>query len=189
MTDGTGPKQPDWLIPGVLVAVGAVVLIALVVVLPGWSAQSDDDGLVEQMERWTSCLRSEGAHVPLVEAVGHDGFRVTVDDLVLDDPLDLDTFTVAFEECFDDAPPGVQTLATVIDGLTNLPFGAGDLEWIGPLLFDLDDPGAFGNPEFGGPPLGEPPLDELCAQLSQLESVVPDLARELVGLCESEPDV
>jgi hypothetical protein len=56
-------------------------------------------------------------------------------------------------------------------------------------LFDLGGSGRFSDPEMGLTPFGDPPLDELCAQLSELELVVPDVALELLELCASEPNV
>jgi hypothetical protein len=189
MTVRPESEQPDWLIPALLAAVGAVVVVALVTFFAVRSTSAEDDRFAEQMERWTTCLRSEGAPVPLVEPVGEEGFRVTVDDFVLDASLDHDSFTVAFELCLDDAPGGVQKIAAAIDGLSNLPFGIDELEWLGPLLFDLGGSGRFSDPEMGLTPFGDPPLDELCAQLSELELVVPDVAIELLELCASEPNV
>ncbi|MEN8239163.1 MAG: hypothetical protein ABFR53_08190 [Actinomycetota bacterium] len=189
MTGRPSQEHPDWLIPAVLVLVGFVVGIALVAFFAVRPSASEDDTLAGQMERWTTCLRSEGAPVPLVEAVGEEGFRVTVDEFVLDARFDFDTFAQAFEACLDDAPDGVRTIADVIDGLSSLPLGGGDLGWLGPLLFDIGSSGVFGDSETGVPPLGDPPLDELCAQLSDLEVLVPDLARELRELCPSGSDV
>ena len=189
MTARPKQEQPDWVIPAVLTGFGivlAVVLIALFVVL---STASEDERLADQVEGWTTCLRSEGAPVPLVEAIGDQGFRVTVDDLVLDGSRDHESLSVAFERCLDDAPEGVQSIAAVIDGLSSLPFGAGDLEWLGPLLFEIDGSGGFSGSGMDVPPFGDPPLDELCEQLSDLELVVPDVARELLEMCEPEPDV
>jgi len=189
MTAKPEQEQPDWLIPAVLAAVGLVVVVALVGFFVVRSTSSEDDTLAGQMESWTRCLRSEGAAVPLVEAIGEGGFRVTVDDLVLEGQFDFDSFSVAFEKCLDDAPDGVQTIADVIDGLSRLPFGDGALAWLGTLLFNYGSSGILGDPDVVVPPLGEPPLDELCAQLFELELVVPDVALELLEMCSAGPNV
>ena len=189
MTDTGESKQPDWLIPAVLAAVGVVVVLTLVSFLVVRSTSSEDERLAGQMERWTTCLRSEGAPVPLVEPVGEEGFRVTVDDFVMESSFDYDSLTVAFDLCLDDAPAGVQTIAAVFDGLSSLPFGIDELGWLGPLLFELGGSGMFGDPDIGLAPFGDPPLDELCEQLSDLELLPPDVARELHELCSSEPNV
>ena len=189
MTARPEPEQPDWLIPAVLAAVGIVFVVALVVFFAVRSTSSGDERLAGQMERWTTCLRSEGAPVPLVEAFGDGGFRVTVDDLVLDTPFDHDSLTVAFKLCLDDAPEGVQTIAAAIDGFSRLPFGVGDLGWLGPLLFEFGSSGMFDDSEMSEPQLGDGPLDEVCAQLSDLELLVPDIGLELFGFCVSESDV
>ena len=188
MTVRPEPEQPDWVIPAVLAAVGVVVLLALVAFLAVRSTSGEDERLASQMERWTTCLRSEGLPVPLVEPVGEEGFRVTVDDPVLDASLDYDSFVVAFDLCIDDAPEGVQKVAAVADGFRSLPFGGGDLGWLAPLLFEFGSSGIFDD-EMTLPPVGSSPLDELCEQLSGLELLVPDIAVELLEFCESEPDV
>jgi hypothetical protein len=189
MTARPDPEQPDWLIPAVMAAVGMVLIIALVAFLAVGSKTSEDDRLAGQMERWTTCLRSEGAPVPLVESIGEEGFRVTVDDYVLSAPFDHDSLSVAFDVCLDDAPEGVQTIAAVIEGISSLPFGIEGLEWLGPLLFDLGDSGMFSNPEMNAAPFGDPPLRELCEQLSNFELLPPEVAAELIELCLSVTDV
>ena len=189
MTDIGVSKLPDWLIPAVLAAVGALVAIALVSLLVVQSSSSEDDGLAGQMERWTTCLRSEGAPVPLVEPFGEEGFRVTVDDFVIDSSFDYDSLAVAFDSCLDDAPEGVQTIAAVVDGLSSLPFGLDELEWLGPLLFEPHGSGMFGDPDIGLGPFGDPPLEELCEYLSDLELLPSDVAAELMEVCASEPNV
>ena len=188
MTARRGSKQPDWLIPAVLATVGLVVLLALIAFLVVRSTSGEDDRLASQMERWTTCLRSEGVPAPLVEPVGEEGFRVTVDDLVLDAPFDYDSFTIAFDLCLDDAPEAVQTIAVAVDGFRSFPFGGGDLGWLAPLLFEFGSSGMFDD-EMVLPPVGSSPLDELCEQLSGLEPFAPDVALELFEFCESEPDV
>lgn len=179
MTGRPESNQPDWVIPAVLSVVGAVVAIALVASFVVLAAPSGDDSLAGQMERWTTCLRSEGAPVPLVESIGDEGFRITVDDAVLDASFDHDSLAVAFDLCLDDAPDGVQTIASVVDGFSSLPFGVDELGWLSPLLFEIG----------GGEEFGDAPLDELCAQLFELEFLLPDAALEMLELCVSEPDV
>jgi hypothetical protein len=176
---------------------GGVVVAVLIVVFAFTSASNQDDSLAGQMERWTTCLRSEGAPVPLVETVGDEGFRITFDESVLVGDFNFDTLSVAFDLCLEDAPDGVQTVADTIDALTSLPFGGGDFGWLGPLLFDLGDSGLFDlgglglsdDPEMSGPPGGDPPLDELCTYLSDLGVLPPDVAADLLELCASVPNV
>jgi len=189
MTGRPRSDQPDWLIPAILASAGVVVAVALVSFFAVGSTPSQGERLAGQLERWTTCLRSEGAPVPFVEPVGEEGFRVTVDDVVLDEPLDFDVFIVAFDLCIDDAPEGVQTIAAAVDGIRSLPFGTDDLEWLGPLLFDLGSSGVLDDFESSARSPGNFPLDEFCAELSDLELLVPDVALELFGFCVSEPDV
>lgn len=189
MTARPEHEQPDWMIPAVLAGFGVVLAIVVIAVFAVGSTASEDERFAGQMEVWTTCLRSQGVPVPLVETIGEEGFRVTVDDFVLDASYDHESFSIAFDQCLDDAPEGVQSIAAVIDGLSNLPFGTGDLEWLGPLLFEIDGSGFFGGSGVDAPPFGDPPLDELCEQLPNLELVVPDVARELLEMCEAEANV
>jgi len=184
MTGRADHEQPDWLIPAILVAVAGVVVFALIVIFAVRSTSSDEATLAGQMEVWTRCLRSEGAPVPLVEAVGDGGFRVTFDDVVMDAHMDPDVYKAAFDQCLDVAPDGIQTLAGVVDGLKSLPFGSSDMGWLSSLLFELG-----GSRMFGDSDMGEPTLDELCAQLDGLDIVVPDVADELRSLCPAGSDV
>jgi len=178
MTGRTNGEYPDWLIPAILVAIGGVVVIALIAIAVVRSTSTAEPTLAGQMEVWTRCLRSEGAPVPLVEAVGDGGFRVTFDDVVMDAEMDPDVYKAAFDQCLDVAPDGIQTLAGVVDGLKSLPFGSSDMGWLSSLLFDLGGPRMFGDSN-----MGDPTLEELCAQLDGLGSVVPDVADELRSLC------
>jgi hypothetical protein len=189
MTTRPEPNQPDWLIPAVLATVAVLFAAGLVAFFAVRSTSDQDDRLAGQLERWTTCLRSEGAPVPLVEPVGDEGFSVTVDEQVLDIPFDYDSFTVAFDLCLDDAPEGVQTVAAAIDGISRLPFGVSDLGWLGPLLFEFGDFGMFDDSEMIVPPFDDLPLDELCDQLSEFELLMPDAGLELLGFCDSASDV
>lgn len=189
MTTRPSSEQPDWLIPAVLVAVGAVVMVILIMLLVATTTSSDEDGLAGQMERWTTCLRSEGAPVPLVEPVGDNGFTVTVDDVVLEGSFDHDLLIVAFDLCLEHAPEAVQTIAAAGDGLSKIAFGVGDIGWLGPLLFNLDDSGLFDSSEMGVSPLGDHTIHELCAQLSELQFLVPEVALGLSEICAAMSDV
>ncbi len=184
MTGRADSEYPDWLIPAILLAVGGVVAIALIAIVAVRSTSTAEPTLAVQMEVWTRCLRSEGAPVPLVEAVGDGGFRVTFDDVVVGAQMDSDVYKAAFDQCLDVAPDGIQTLVGVVDGLKSLPFGGSDMGWLGSLLFELG-----GSRMFGDSDMGEPTLDELCAQLDGLELVVPDVADELRSLCPAGSDV
>jgi hypothetical protein len=166
-----------------------VVAVLLLMFVATRSTNIEDDSLAGQMERWTRCLRSEGAPVPLVETLEDNGFRITVDDSVLDAGFDHEALGVAFDLCLDEAPESVQTIAATIDGLSSLPFSLGDLGMLGPLLFDLGGTDMFLGPEMEPSPFGDPPIDELCAQLSELELILPDVALELLEVCDPEPDV
>ncbi|MFV1990583.1 MAG: hypothetical protein ACC652_07565 [Acidimicrobiales bacterium] len=189
MTGRANNEYPDWLIPVILVAVGGVVVvIALITIFVVRSSSTGEDTLAGQMEVWTRCLRSEGVPVPLVEAVGDGGFRVTFDDVVMDAQMDPDVYKAAFDQCLDVAPDALQTLTGVVDGLKSLPFG-GDMGWLSSLLFDLGGSDFFGDSGMGFSDMGDPTFDELCAQLDGLGRVVPDVADELQSLCASGPDV
>lgn len=111
----------DWLVPAILVGIAAV-LILIVGVVVGVRAGGDDDSVAGQLERWSSCLRSEGANVPLVESLRGGGFRVTVDGSLVEEGIDSEALRPAMESCAEEAPEGVQKVMTLIDGFSNFPF-------------------------------------------------------------------
>lgn len=120
------PKTDDWLVPAVLV--GVVVILGLVIaIVAGVRAGSgDDESVAGQLEQWSSCLRGQGANVPLVEALRDGGFRVTVDGSLVEDGIDTDALGPALEACEEDAPEAVRKFADLMDGFSEFPFvGAG----------------------------------------------------------------
>jgi len=123
----------DWLVPAILVAV-AVALALIIAIVAGVRGGGDDDSVAGQLERWSSCLRSEGANVPLVETLRGGGFRVSVDGSLVEDGLDMEALRPALESCEDEAPEGVQKVMTLIDGFSDLPFS-----WLDSGAFDFDE--------------------------------------------------
>lgn len=139
MAQNVPTENRDWLIPAVLVAVavvlGLIVGVAAVVRAPG----QGDDAVVGQLERWSSCLRSEGANVPLVESVRGGGFRLTVDASLLDGGLDREALGSALDACEDEAPESVRRLTSLVRLVPRSPLGHYN-------FFDFDSDGAHGFP-------------------------------------------
>ena len=126
-------NSKDWLVPAILVAI-AVVLALIIGIVAGVRAGDDDDSVAGQLERWSSCLRSNGANVPLVESLRGGGFRVTVDGSLVEDGLDTEALRPALENCKEEAPEGVQKVMTLIDGFSDLPF-----DWSRAGAFEFDE--------------------------------------------------
>lgn len=137
MTDNTNVDDAsdsrDWLVPAILVGIAAV-LILIVGIVAAVRAGDDDDSVAGQLEQWSSCLRSEGANVPLVESVRGGGFRVTVDGSLVEDGLDSEALRLALQSCKEEAPEGVQKVMTLIDGFPSFPF-----DWSDASAFGLDE--------------------------------------------------
>lgn len=121
-SSGEDSGRPDWLIPAILV--GFIVLVALFVgvVLGARGAGSDDDAVAVQLERWSSCLRSEGANVPLVESLRDGGFRITVDGSLVEEGIDTEALGPALEACEEDAPDYLRRMMLLLEGLSEFPF-------------------------------------------------------------------
>lgn len=122
MTPDTTSDDKDWLVPAILVAV--VVGVALIIgIIAGVRATgSDDQSVAGQLERWSSCLRSQGANVPLVESLRDGGFRVTVDGSLVDGGIDTEALGPALDACQDDAPEGVRKVMAQLEGMSESPF-------------------------------------------------------------------
>ena len=118
MTDRTVTENRDWFVPGILVAV-VIVLAVIIGIVAGVRDQgSNEDSATEQLERWSSCLRSEGANVPLVEALGDGGFRVTVDGSLLSDGLVPESIVPALATCKDDVPEAFTKIMSAMNDLS-----------------------------------------------------------------------
>ena len=130
MTANETPEQRDWVIPAILV--GVVVLLGLIValVLAVRATRGDEGTFAGELERWSACLRSEGANVPLVETLRDGGFRVTVDGSLVEDGIDAEALKPALDECQDEAPESVQKIVALFNGLSDLPFGDFGFEWL-----------------------------------------------------------
>jgi hypothetical protein len=116
MTDRASPENQDWYVPGILV--GAVIVLAVIIgIVVGVRGQGhNDESVTAQFARWSSCLRSEGANVPLVEPLRDGGFRVTVDGSLLSDGLEPDSIGPALEACSDDVPEGItKVMSSMVD--------------------------------------------------------------------------
>jgi hypothetical protein len=122
MTDGTSPENQDWFVPAILVAVVVVLAVIVGIVIGVRAGGRNDDSVAGQLERWSSCLRSEGANVPLVESVRGGGFRVTVDGSLLDEGFDHEALGHALDVCESEAPEGVRQILSLLDTLPQVPF-------------------------------------------------------------------
>jgi hypothetical protein len=124
MADVKPAEDRDWILPAILV--GAIVALATVavIVLAVQASDEQEDTIAGQLETWSSCLRSEGANVPLVETLRGGGFRITVDDSLVEDGIDESTFLPALDECQAQAPEGVQNLMEFVDGISEFPLGS-----------------------------------------------------------------
>jgi hypothetical protein len=124
MTDVKPAEDRDWIVPGVLVGVIVILAVIVVVALATQTSDADDDTIAGQLETWTSCLRAEGANVPLVETLRGGGFRITVDGSFVEEGIDEATLRPALDACEEKAPEGVQRMMTLIDGFSEFPFGS-----------------------------------------------------------------
>jgi hypothetical protein len=162
MADTKPSEDRDWIVPAVLV--GAIVALALIVVivLAVQASDEQDDTIAGQLESWSSCLRSEGANVPLVETLRGGGFRITVDGSLVEDGIDEATLRPALDKCQTHAPDGVQRLMAFVDGLSEFPLGAFEM------LEDFDDSGELDDFGFHGDVRG-PRIPRIERQLEQLD--------------------
>lgn len=122
MTDVKPVEDQDWFVPAVLVAVIGVLGLIIVIVLAAQASDAEEESIAGQFERWTSCLRAEGANVPLVETIRGGGFRVTVDGSLVEEGIDEAALGPALEACEEESPEGVQQLMSLIDGFSHGPF-------------------------------------------------------------------
>ncbi len=120
-------KQEDWVIPTILVLVIVFVAAIIGIVVGVRAASSDDSSPTGQAERWSKCLRSEGANVPLVEATGDGGFRITVDGSLLEGDVDRDVWANAFAACTDEAPDRIRDFMDRFGRFSELPFLEGEM--------------------------------------------------------------
>jgi hypothetical protein len=182
--DTTQPEDTDWFLPAVLVAIaGTLVLIAAI----AFGIQSDNgDGspAEAQLELWSSCLRSEGANVPLAEVLRGGGFRITVDGSLVEEGIDWGTLGPALDECEDQAPEEVLSMMAFVEGLVESPNE--DFE----MFEDFDDSELFGfMRRHRGPPFqGEMELSQICEQIER-GGIEPDvLSRHLRRACRKSAD-
>jgi len=124
MTDVKPVEDRDWIVPGVLVGVIVILAVIAVATLATQTSDAEDDAIAGQLETWTSCLRGEGANVPLVETLRGGGFRITVDGSLVEEGIDEATLGPALEACEEKVPEGVQRMMTLIDGFSESPFGS-----------------------------------------------------------------
>jgi hypothetical protein len=131
MTQNSGTtEQEDWVIPAILLLVIAFVLVVIGIVVAVRANSSDEASPLGQAEAWTRCLRSEGVNVPLIEATGDGGFRVTVDGSLIDDGLDYQALPEALSACADDAPERIREFAERFERYSEIPF-------LDDILFDV----------------------------------------------------
>ncbi len=186
MTDGTSPENRDWFVPAILVAIVLVLAVIIGVVVGIRATGRDDDSVAAQLERWSSCLRSEGANVPLVESLRGGGFRVTVDGSLIDEGLDRESLGPALDSCKGEAPDGIRQIMSVLDTFPRLPF-------------DELDFGAFGSNEAHGLPFGtldDAPRDfggdrrsiaEVCERIEQEAVDEANIPRWMQRACRHFP--
>ena len=179
MTDVKPAEDRDWIVPGVLVGVIVILAVIVVVALATQTSDADDDTIAGQLETWTSCLRAEGANVPLVETLRGGGFRITVDGSFVEEGIDEATLRPALDACEEKAPEGVQRMMTLIDEFSEFPFGSFEM------LEEFDMFGGFDDSEIPGDSRG-PRVPRIERKLERL-----DLAEicELIDSGDLDPAV
>jgi hypothetical protein len=120
-------EQEDWVIPLILVLVVAFVLVVIGIFVAVRANSSEDTSPLGQAEAWTRCLRSEGVNVPLIEATGDGGFRITVDGTLIDDGVDYQALPAALSACVDEAPERIREFTERFGRFSELPFLDGAL--------------------------------------------------------------
>ncbi len=123
MPDVNVSTERDWVVPAVLVGVVAALAIVLALGFAYTARSAADDSVVGQLERWTSCLRSEGVNVPLVESLRDGGVRITIDGSLLEEGFDSESVRPALSACKSDAPDAVKQVTSFLDYLPFLRFG------------------------------------------------------------------
>ncbi len=126
MTDRASPENQDWYVPGTLVAVVIVLAVTIGIVVGVRGQGHNDESFTAQLARWSSCLRSEGVNVPLVEPLRDGGFRVTVEGSLLSDGLEPDSIGRALDACSDEVPERITKIVSAMDDLSWLSFSARD---------------------------------------------------------------
>jgi|GEM_PF-4982379 len=139
MVGNETPEQQDWVIPAVLVGVIVAIGLIVVLVLAVRTATSEDGSFAGQLEKWSVCLRSEGANVPLVEPLRNGGFRITVDGSLVEAGLDSEVLSLALDKCRDDALGSVQRIVTLLNDLSDSPFW-----FLGSELFEFEEARGLG---------------------------------------------
>jgi hypothetical protein len=169
----------DWVVPAIMAGLALVVVVVVAVVVAFATGSGEDETVAKELETWSRCLRSEGAPVPLVEALRDGGFRITVDADVLNGDVGFDAMVEAFDTCRDEAPEGVRELVDRFDMFGAFPF-AGGFPGLGGGPFDGGrghfggDGGFFGQDEPIVPNIDDLMLEELCGRvLDRLESDLP----------------
>jgi hypothetical protein len=177
MADTKPSEDRDWIVPAVLVGTIVALVLIVVIVLAVQASDEQDDTIAGQLETWSSCLRSEGANVPLVETLRGGGFRVTVDGSLVEDGSDGATLRPALDNCQAHAPEGVQRLMGLVDGFSEFPLGVFEM------LEDFDDHGDLDNFGFLGDARA-PRVPRIERQLEQLDFFE---ICELIELGEIDP--
>lgn len=156
--------RPDWLIPAIIVGVAVLVLVAVGIIVAVSRSSSEPETLPEQLEAYTTCLRSNGATVPLVEARDDGGVAIVLDGGLFDGEFDLASLGEAVAACDEEAPEQLGFLSSLVggfdlgalvggwdlDGLEELDFGflRDEIEG-GAGRFDHREPGAGFSPGRG----------------------------------------
>ena len=186
--NSTTSDDRDWLVPAVLVAIIVAIGLIVAIFLGVRAAGGDDDSVAGQLERWTSCLRAEGANVPLVEPLRDGGFRVTVDGSLVESGINWDALRPALVKCENQAPDGVREITTILGGLSEIPFGGFGSDLFGSGLFGFDPARELPFSTFDEMPgrrnHGRRDLSEICERLAHGEldeADVPPLLRRACG--------
>ena len=123
MTATSGSENEDWVVPAVLVGVIAMLGLLIVIAMVAQPYDDEAESSAGQLASWSSCLRSEGANVPLVESLHGGGIRITIDGSLAEDGVDEAALGPALDACEDEAPDGVQRMMALVDGASEDPNG------------------------------------------------------------------
>ncbi len=182
--DGATSESQDWHVPAMLVAIIVMLGLVAAIVFAVRATGGEDDSVAAQIERWSSCLRSEGANVPLVEALRDGGFRVTVDGSLVEDGIDRGALGTAMEKCEDQAPDAVRRVMSLLDGLSDFPLGNFD-----PGSFRLDEARGLPFSSFDVTPGRRDQmrrdLSEICERIGRNGVGRTDISPRLLRLCDS----
>lgn len=122
MTDTDTQETKDWVVPAIIVGVIAALAIVIAVGFAVNASRANDNSVAGQLERWTSCLRSEGVNVPLIESLRDGGVRITIDGSLLEGGLEIQRVLPALRACEADAPEFVKQFSTILDLMSFIPF-------------------------------------------------------------------